>query len=371
VTDISLTSPFFDVSTRAASIPEQDSLVVTVIFTPTSPGPYTDILQVESNAGTFPIDVAGYGVDARIAIEEKELGFRDVLALSSDTLWLHVLNNTMAKVRIDSAVARSGAFRLTPGDHVLEVGIRTALSIVFAPSDVGVFVDTLSIYFDSEISTHPISVSGTSISPLRLVGDPVADADGESLDFGNVMVGRSDTMAARLINIGSEPVSFFEASVSQSSAFHVLDSEGIVEPGNERNVSVVFATTEAGLFRDTLSVYTNLTNEPLRLALRGAVFADVATQDETEIPSRYSLEQNFPNPFSRLTNVRYSLPEQAHVRITLVNAVGQIVRVVSDREEQVGMHSVMIDMSGLPAGIYYYRVETAAYRATRSMVLVR
>jgi hypothetical protein len=178
-------------------------------------------------------------------------------------------------------------------------------------------------------------------------------------------------MAARLINIGSEPVSFFEASVSQSSAFHVLDSEGIVEPGNERNVSVVFATTEAGLFRDTLSVYTNLTNEPLRLALRGAVFADVATQDETEIPSRYSLEQNFPNPFSRLTNVRYSLPEQAHVRITLVNAVGQIVRVVSDREEQVGMHSVMIDMSGLPAGIYYYRVETAAYRATRSMVLVR
>jgi hypothetical protein len=232
-------------------------------------------------------------------------------------------------------------------------------------------VDTLSIYFDSGISMHPISVSGTSVSPLRLVADPVADADGETLDFGSVMVGSSDTLTARLINIGSAPISFFEASVSPSSPFHVLDREGIVESGNEWSLSVVFATTAAGLFHDTLSVYTNLTTHPLRLALRGAVVVDVAAEDWTEIPSRYSLEQNFPNPFSRLTTVRYSLPEQTHVRITLVNAVGQIVRVVSNREERIGMHSVAIDMSGLPAGIYYYRVETAAYRATRSMVFVR
>ena len=92
-----------------------------------------------------------------------------------------------------------------------------------------------------------------------------------------------------------------------------------------------------------------------------------------EIPVHYELNQNYPNPFNPTTRIKYGLPESADVRITIFNILGQLVSVVTDKHQTAGYYEVSWDAktdagADLPSGIYFYRVDTKNYSATRSMV---
>lgn len=93
-----------------------------------------------------------------------------------------------------------------------------------------------------------------------------------------------------------------------------------------------------------------------------------------EIPEQYELHQNYPNPFNPTTRVKYGIPESGQVRLTVFNVLGQIVAVVLDKEQAAGYYEVNWDArseSGvrLPSGLYFYRIDTDGYTATRSMIL--
>ncbi len=79
------------------------------------------------------------------------------------------------------------------------------------------------------------------------------------------------------------------------------------------------------------------------------------------MPKEFVLEQNYPNPFNPSTTIRYSLPVEARVTMTVYDLIGQKVRTLIDNERQeAGYRSVQFDAAGLASGMYFYRISAVS-----------
>jgi hypothetical protein len=88
-------------------------------------------------------------------------------------------------------------------------------------------------------------------------------------------------------------------------------------------------------------------------------------------PRAFSLEQNYPNPFNPATKIRYALPEAGAVRLVVTNLLGQEVAVLADGRQDAGEHEATFDASGLPSGVYLYRITAVGFTQERKMLLMR
>jgi len=101
----------------------------------------------------------------------------------------------------------------------------------------------------------------------------------------------------------------------------------------------------------------------------------VDNRSET-LPQRFALEQNFPNPFNPSTTIRYELPEEAMVNVTIYDMMGRVVRTVVNMEQTAGFKSVRwnaTNNAGQPvsAGLYLYTIQAGEFRQTKKMVLLK
>ncbi|HZW37816.1 MAG TPA: T9SS type A sorting domain-containing protein [Ignavibacteriaceae bacterium] len=74
-------------------------------------------------------------------------------------------------------------------------------------------------------------------------------------------------------------------------------------------------------------------------------------------PSRYLLEQNYPNPFNPSTLIKYALPFESKVTITVYNSIGQIVTQLVNRVQSEGNHQVTFNAQELSSGLYFYEIK--------------
>ena len=90
-----------------------------------------------------------------------------------------------------------------------------------------------------------------------------------------------------------------------------------------------------------------------------------------EHPLRFGLDQNYPNPFNPSTVIGFRIPDVSRVRLIVFDVLGQEIMTLVDRQMPAGEHRVTFDATGLPSGVYYYRLTAGAFMETNHMVLVR
>ncbi len=86
------------------------------------------------------------------------------------------------------------------------------------------------------------------------------------------------------------------------------------------------------------------------------------------------LEQNLPGPFNPVTpepGIRYSVPRDGYVRLTVFNLLGQEVARLYDGMQQAGTYEVGIAGVNLPSGIYFYHLITPGFAETKKIVVAR
>ncbi len=102
------------------------------------------------------------------------------------------------------------------------------------------------------------------------------------------------------------------------------------------------------------------------------IFPDALTDVvEPTIPQTFALEQNYPNPFNPSTTIRYALPWTTHVRLEILNTLGQRVALPVDATQPAGYHQITIDEPHLSSGVYFYRLQVEGNMLTRRMILLR
>jgi hypothetical protein len=102
-------------------------------------------------------------------------------------------------------------------------------------------------------------------------------------------------------------------------------------------------------------------------------------ESPAELPVEFSLLQNYPNPFNPSTTVKYTIPFESSIKITMYSLTGELISTLVNEVKQTGTYEVKVNMNGknLASGIYFYSIEAKplngkpAFRETRKMVLMK
>ncbi len=102
---------------------------------------------------------------------------------------------------------------------------------------------------------------------------------------------------------------------------------------------------------------------------------EVDNRSET-FPQGFALEQNFPNPFNPVTTLRYDLPENSYVNVTVYDMLGREVKTLVNTTQDAGFKSVVWNATndhGKPvsAGVYLYQIQAGDFVQTKKMVLLK
>jgi len=101
-----------------------------------------------------------------------------------------------------------------------------------------------------------------------------------------------------------------------------------------------------------------------------------AAKSSESRPQRFSLSQNYPNPFNPRTSIRYALPQDAHVRLTIYNLLGQKITTVVDEPQSAGFKAVWWDGKDaegdeVASGVYFYRLMADKFSEVKKMMMVK
>ncbi len=96
-----------------------------------------------------------------------------------------------------------------------------------------------------------------------------------------------------------------------------------------------------------------------------------AVEVNVETPEKFELSQNYPNPFNPSTIIKFGLPEQSKVRLTVYNSLGEEVIELLNENMPAGHHQVKFDGSNLSSGLYFYKISTNNYVAVKKMMLMK
>lgn len=77
-----------------------------------------------------------------------------------------------------------------------------------------------------------------------------------------------------------------------------------------------------------------------------------------ELPSELSLSQNYPNPFNASTTIQFEVSRKERVRLTVFDAAGRKISVLTDQVYSPGIHQLDWDANAYASGIYFYRMES-------------
>ncbi len=98
---------------------------------------------------------------------------------------------------------------------------------------------------------------------------------------------------------------------------------------------------------------------------------DVEDNNELSQPVSFMLDQNYPNPFNPSTTIRYSLPKSENVLLEVFDILGRRIKTLIDQFQKTGYHNVIFEGNDLSNGIYFYRITTETFSATKKMILLK
>ena len=101
-----------------------------------------------------------------------------------------------------------------------------------------------------------------------------------------------------------------------------------------------------------------------------------SNSSHSKIPTLFSLHQNYPNPFNPVTTLRYDLPEDGLVNITVYDMLGNVIKQLASEVQNSGHNSIQWDATnyqGQPvsAGVYLYSIDAGEFRQTKKMILLK
>ena len=101
----------------------------------------------------------------------------------------------------------------------------------------------------------------------------------------------------------------------------------------------------------------------------------LSVEDEI-IPEAFALHQNYPNPFNPITSLRYDLPEDGLVNITVYDMMGRVVKTLVNSSQTAGYKSIKWNATNdrnepVSAGLYMYTIQAGEFRQTKKMVLLK
>ena len=163
---------------------------------------------------------------------------------------------------------------------------------------------------------------------------------------------------------------FSVLGLDQENNSYTFNAQWEASGGTIDNSGMFTAGTNLGTYNVKVTdPVTKLTNTAV------VVISQSTNTDLTELQD-FILYQNYPNPFSDRTTIKYNIPFESRVSVRIFTMNGTVVREYAEAQPS-GTHHIEWDVSGVPAGIYFYSIEvneingSQSFRDVKKMSLMR
>lgn len=359
----------------AGSIAPHSSAEIAVTFTTGGPvcitgGRHLDTLVVASNVPSRPrVDVPlelFFTSAPDIATIDIMPDFGPVLLGTSIFHAMVVFNTGWDTLVVGSITADNPLFSAVPGAFSLAPLDSQDVFVHFAPADTGLVHGTLTIASNDPDETNvPFALSGRGTSNVALA----SPLGGEEWRIGD-----TDTIRWAVSGPAPDSVSVF---LSRDGGASYLDTLATGLAGTTRYAWVV-TPPETPSARIMIRSYRGLAVSGYDASDSLFALVVVTGVDETDEgpPAVNFLAQNYPNPLNPSTRIDFSLRGPGRVSLRIYDAAGRLVRTLIDEPRNAGRYSE--DWDGrdsrgrsVASGVYYYRLVSGSFAATRKMVLLR
>jgi Zn-dependent M28 family amino/carboxypeptidase len=205
----------------------------------------------------------------------------------------------------------------------------------------------------------------------------------DSNNDGLIEIHEKDTTASNFINL---PNLITEVNSNYNIGLQPI----LYKPGTWRSDHYSFWQNNynailliEGLYSDDFNKYYHSQNDILenfnmeyyqnssKLAIASiATIAEI--QDyKSNIPSDYSITQNFPNPFNSETNINFSIPTNNYVSIEITDILGQNVETLVADYLNAGNYEIKFKADKLSSGVFIYTISSGKYRMSRKMMYLK
>jgi hypothetical protein len=382
---------------------------------PSRPGYYLrtpDITLVDHFAPNLPLWGQEYPLDEEIWLTPDDVANGDDTVVKRASEWIEHVSYAN-RVRVASAYLRPGLDSGTVTSRLNNPDGHSTRILAYVRNEVGMLIDSLRMYDDG---LHGDSLAGDGLygtrvtppatedlysvsvttydstnglhyeltraaqyfssGPLKTVGrrfwsltDTIPNP-GDNLNMRLLVrnQGSSDTVENVLINVF--PLDTFITCTNQSNNLAILPPNAEQWTAFVTRVGIHSATPGGSTHSLRLEMYSE-TYPAWTDTLSLYIYPAVGVEEEESFPTKFALEQNYPNPWNPSTNIRYALPHTSIVTLTVYNTLGQQVAQLVNAQQQAGYHDVVFRGDGLASGVYFYRIQAGDFIATRKLLYLK
>ena len=227
----------------------------------------------------------------------------------------------------------------------------------FSKDKMGPALDSL-IIFDNEAVTLDDNYVGTDIRIMAI---------------DNYAVAQMTISFSGLVNIDG-----FDITIDfDSNSDNLLYMDTTIIFGS--NIpSDNYETVQVSLrdFHDNEKVYDIDQLQDLDLYQQVGIINTLSNNSFEISPRTFHLNQNYPNPFNPTTEIGYTIPENTFVSITIYDVQGRLVKLLVNQNQNAGIYVTNWNAKNeqgvsMPAGMYFYTIQTEKFKDTNKMILLK
>lgn len=345
-------------------------------FRPASSGLKSAILTITSNDPNQPsvqVSLTGTGTSTdqpKITVSQTDVDFgttppavpvlRDVVISNTGSAPLHITSQTVG----------AGSFSLDqPAAATIEPGGYSSMSLRFNPPSDGLYTGSAVIVSDDPVQP---ALSITLHGACSSGGGPRIAFSSTVIDFGSVPVLTPSEKELMVRNIGSTELILLSQSIAGRDAidFSIVQAGASpIGPMGQSTVRIRHLPLTTGTKLALLRFQSNDPGLPTAEVTLISTIVDV--ERVPGIPSDFVLHQSYPNPATTLASIEFEVPRQADVEVAVYDAAGFQRAVLTRGTLTAGRYRCGIDVSGMPAGVYFYRVRAGARVLTGAMTVLK
>ncbi|MEC7926936.1 MAG: FlgD immunoglobulin-like domain containing protein [Candidatus Neomarinimicrobiota bacterium] len=160
-----------------------------------------------------------------------------------------------------------------------------------------------------------------------------------------------------------------------------IDNFGVIELTHSS--PIITLSYDATIIGENWVLINKEKNEEYTLTGRGELqipaaihFLELRRSSSSAIPETFALHQAYPNPFNPVTTIRFDLPEDSDIRLTIYNLVGKEIRNLVSGEMPSGFNYIIWDGANntgqaVSAGVYLFQIQADGFVQTKKMILLK
>ena len=336
-----------------------------------TPGPYLN----SYHPNVILLHIGTNDLDTSTAVLEKLLNyFDDFEDTTNSVIWIilaKIINevpyNPITSIYNDN-IGKMAEKRISNGDHIKIVDMEKDAGIVYR-------IDTVAPYVNGDLydGIHPnnsgyAKMASLFYDTLSVLLNHIIPV--ELTNFSYVVSGDSVTLdwqtALELNNYGFV--------IERSSNNNIWENIGFVTGADNSYSIKQYQYTDIPLQPNIYSYrlrqieYNGDSKYIAQLNVRINKTTSVLNP-ESGTPKEFILEQNYPNPFNPVTSIRFTIPKESRVNISIYNSLGERITTLIDKTLSPGIYDKIWNAAAYASGAYFYVMNISSMDGTSQMHL--